>query len=432
MSFPVALSGIGARVGGLALTAATHLWLARELGPAAYGAFVLALVVNGAAVLAANAGVGSGVAVRVAKAPASSRALLFAGIIAAMASATVALAVLLPLVVVARIDPFPGVSPAWLAVALAGVPLRVLMEVFTGTAVGLGQTGRALALAIATPTFLIAALLVVRSTGPLDEAIVATAWWLSQLASLAAAIALTIPALPSGRWDVALGVRAIPSVLAIGAQQTLNMAAWWFMMRTDRAIVGAVAGPDAAGRFAIASSLADVVLNVPSVIAVVTLSRLSREGLAVGAQTVQRLTGGTMMLLAVAVAIGIPVVGGVSGWVLGPAYADVVVVLIALAPGIVGLTPFTLLAPYFLAVLGRPALNLVPTVAALIVLVPAVWFLTGMWGVIGTAVGTSLAYVTAGIVAVALFSAKSGTGWRRTIQPTVRGGRDVLDRKSTV
>lgn len=426
VKIPVALSGLGARVGGLALTAATHLWLARELGPAAYGSFVLALVVNGAAVLAANVGIGSGVAFRIARTPASSRPLLLAGILAAITSVLLALAVLVPLLVIGRIEPFPGVSPAWLAVALVGVPLRVLQEVFAGATVGLGRSGRSLALAIATPTFLLAALLTVQSGGSLSEASVAAAWWVSQAASLGAAIGLTARTLPAGPWNVALALRSIPSVLTIGAQQTLNMAAWWFLVRTDRSIVGAVAGAEAAGRFAIASSLADVVLNVPSVVALVSFYGLSSEGTALAARTVQRLTRGTISVMAVAVALGLPVVGLVSSWILGPAYADVAIILVALAPGIVALTPATLVAPYFLAVLGRPALNLLSTAAALVVLVPAVWSLTGVWGVIGAAIGTSLAYVTAGAVAVAVFSAKSDAGWRRTIVPTVSDGRQLL------
>ena len=426
MKIPIALSGIGARVGGLALTAATHLWLARELGPAGYGSFVLALVLNGAAVLAANAGIGSGVAFRIARAPTSPRPILLAGIIAATASVLLALAVLIPLVVLGGIDPFPGVSRAWVAFAVAGVPLRIFQEVFAGATVGLGRSGRSLALAIATPTFLLTALLVAQSGAPLSEAAVAAAWWLSQVAGLAAAVALAVPTLPAGAWNIPLALRSTPSILMIGAQQTLNMAAWWFMVRTDRSIVGAVAGAEAAGRFAIASSLADVVLNVPSVVAVVTFYGLSREGVALGARTVQRLARGTTAVIGAAVALGLPIVGLVSRWILGPAYGDVAIILLALAPGIVALTPATLVAPYFLAVLGRPALNLVSTAAALTVLVPAVWFLTSAWGVVGAAVGTSIAYVTAGAVAVALFSSKSETSWRRTIRPTVSDGRDLL------
>jgi O-antigen/teichoic acid export membrane protein len=422
----VTLSGLGARVAGLALTAVTHLWLARELGPAGYGSFVLALVVNGVAVLVANVGVGSAVALMIARTPAHSRAFLLGGIMAAIVSVLLALAALVPFFFIGRFAPFPGVTPAWLAVAFAVVPLRILQEVFAGATVGFGQSGRSLALSIATPVFLVAGLLAAWSGGALSEAAVASAWWTSQFASLVAAVALAQGTLSAGTWNVPMAFRSMPSIFRIGAQQTLNMAAWWFLVRTDRSIVGALAGAEAAGRFAIVSSLADVALSLPSVVAVVTFHGLSREGASRAAETVQRLTRETTLVTGAAVVLGVPLLGLASQLILGSAYGDVVLIFLALAPGIVALTPATLVAAYFFAVLGRPALNLLSTAAALSVLVPTVWVLTGLFGVAGAAAGTSLAYVTAGIVSVALFSAHSDTIWQRTIWPTLNDGRNLL------
>lgn len=421
------MTGIAARTAGLAVTTATQLWLARSLGPTGYGSFVLALVVNGAAVHLANIGLGSSVGFWTARSPTRARPVLIAGLLGGLGSAGVAVILLLLLLVVGRFDPFPDVDPAWLVVAVAAIPFRVLQEAVAGVTVGLGRAGRSLALTAASPVIFLAALLAARAGGPIDQAVVASAWWMSQAGSLAVAVGLALPVLKSGSWDLRSALRSTVPVFVVGAQQTLNAAAWWFLVRTDRSIVGMMAGAAAAGRFSVAASIADVLLSIPAVVTVATFAGFSRGRTDLVARRLQGMMRGSVALVGTGLVIGVPLVGLLSGWLLGPAYSDVALVLLALAPGILSMSLVTLITPYFFASLGRPALNLVWTGAALAVLVPAVWSFTAMWGVVGTGIGTSVAYLTAGAVSLRLFAARSDTSWRHSVMPTARDGRAFLN-----
>lgn len=413
-----------ARSVGVVLLMAVHLWLARALGPDGYGSFVLAVVVSGAVVLAANAGMGSAIAYRIAREPARCRSILLAGVAVSIATSMVALAVTAPLLLAA--DPFPTVTRAWLAFALAAVPARLLQEAFAGAAVGVGRWERSVGLALAHPLFFACALIGADDGGTISEAAAAAAWVVAQAATALAACIATSRVLPLGAVSARDAVSAVGPLLRLGVQQTVNMAAWWLIVRTDRSIVGAVAGAGAAGRFAIGAALIDVVLTIPSVIAVAVFHRLVGEAPQAAASTLQSVSRGTTLLTTAVLLVAAPPLALVGVELLGPVYADLPLVLIALTPGAIALVPTTLVGTYFFAVLGRPWLNLVPTAAALIVMVVAVPYLTAIWGIVGAALGTSLSQLTAGTTAVILFSARSTTRWQRTVMPDIGDGLRVL------
>lgn len=421
--------GLASRSLALAVTVATHLWLAREIGPSGYGGFVLALVIQGAVALASNLGLGSALSYYIAQEPGRSRQIVWSGFIASTFIATPLLPLAWLFLVASDAPLFPGLHPGWVAVALVTVPLRLLQEDLAGVCVGLGRLGRMFAQNALAPLMLLAALAAGRAAGNLDQATVAAAWLVANVGSACAALILTLPLLssrgaPGWTGDFRFALRLV----SLGGQQTLNLAAWWLLARISRAIVGVVAGTDGAGRFAISASIAEVVTQIPSVIQVSLFSRVARAEAEHSAGDVQRVTRVAVLIVAVA-SVAATIAGAwlIDGY-LGPAYRDSIATLVALAPGIIALTPVTIIGVYFVARLGQPAVNLVPTVAALVALVPGAWILGERWGIFGAAVGTTLGYAVAGAAAVALFSRRSGLGWTSTVLPTAGDVRLVVDR----
>lgn len=425
MSLP-RVTGVGflLRVLAVAISAATHLWLARELGPAGYGAFALALVVHGGLALTADLGLGSALAYRIAQDPADSRRLVVAAVLGSAMVSTVVLPLASLVLLTGRLALVPGLHPGWIAAALLAAPLRLAQEDLASACVGLGRVGRSILQSVMLPFVFLCLLLALRVVGSLDQSGVAFAWLLAQLGAVVIASALTFPVLSSTlRWEWSGGLHTSFGLLALGMPQTLNMAAWWLLVRTDRAIIGAVAGIAAVGRFSVAASLVEILLNIPSVVGLSLFERLTREEEETAARSVQRLTRLTTTSLTIVALMTVPAGAFVLQAVLGESYADVGLTVVVLLPGIIALTPATILGGYFFARLGRPVMNLVPTSAALTALVPAVWMLTERWGIVGAGLGTSLAYIMAGAVAVALFSRQSGLDWRGTLLATPADGR---------
>lgn len=419
--------GVAARSVALAVTAATHLWLARELGPSGYGGFVLALVIQGMVALISNLGLSSAVAYHVAQDPGRARPILWLGLIVSVANVALVLPLAWLVLVASGLSIFPGLEPGWIAAALVTVPLRLFQEHFAGTCVGLGLLGRTFAQHAAGPWLLLAALIASRLTGTLDPATVAGAWLVANVGAVGLAALLTMPILPSQSASGRIGpFRLGLDLLALGGQQTLNFAAWWSLSRGGRAIVGAVAGTEGAGRFGVSASIAEFVMYIPSVIQLSLFSRIARAEAGDAATEVQRSTRVAVLIVTVASAV----VALAAYWsieaLLGPSYRDAAATFVALIPGVIALTPVTIIGVYFLARFGQPAVNLAPTAVALATLIPAVFVLGQRWGIVGAGLGTSLAYIVAGAVAVALFTHRSKLGWIPTVLPTARDGRSVL------
>lgn len=419
--------GVAARSAALAVTAVTHFWLARELGPSGYGEFVLALVIQGLVALASNLGVSSALAYHVAQDPGRARPILWYGLILSVATVALVLPPTWLVLVASDLSIFPGLEPGWVAAALVTVPLRLFQEHFGAACVGLGLLGRTFAQNAAGPSLLLAALVTARLAGTLDPPTVAAAWLVANVGAVGLAASLTMPTLPResapGRTS---SLRLAVDLLALGGQQTLNFAAWWSLARGGRAIVGAVAGTEGAGRFGVSASIAEILMYIPSVIQLSLFSRIARAEAGDAATEVQRSTRLAVLIVTVASAVMALAAAWSIEALLGPSYRDAAATFVALIPGVIALTPVTIIGVYFLARLGQPAVNLVPTAVALATLVPAVWLLGQRWGIVGAGLGTSLAYVVAGGVAVALFTRRSKLGWIPTIVPTVSDGRSVL------
>lgn len=403
------------RLVSIALAMGVHVVIARELGPSVYGAFVLALVVNGVATLLANVGTGSAVAYMIARDAVHGRAIAVSGITLVLWSGLIVTAVGWTLTVAGAIR-FAGVPPVWLCAAVAVVPLRLLQEVFGGIAVGSGHWNRSIAMTLAPPFFLALALASWGAFAPLDPTAVIASWLASQVASTVFAGVTGMRSLP-GTWTAGAARACVGTLIRLSVQQTVNMSAGWLMLRADRSIIGAVAGAQAVGRFTLGTALIDVALNVPSIVALAAFRGM--VGLDPSAATVafQRATRrATVTTMAIVVAM-ILVVGLFGGVVLGPAYTDLPTVMVALAPGAIAMAPTTLIASYFFAVQGQPGLSLRPTIAAVATMLMSVPPLTMAFGVVGAAVGTSIAQIVGAAVALLLFARRSRARWRDTVVP---------------
>lgn len=408
-------AGVTARTIALTATAGSHLWVAGELGPHSYGAFALALFLQGAVGLLANLGIASAVSYRIAQEPHSASSVIRAGLL--LASATMALA--LPASWLAMnttgVPAASELGPLWVSVALATVPLRLLQEVLTGALTGLGRLSLTFCLYSAAPSYLVLALVAARITGPLDSFAVMGALLASHAAAACLAVALVAGSIPRSALGTTtlLGAAQVLRLFSLGWQQTLNLGAWWTLARLNRALVAGFAGLDGTGRFAVGASIAEMLTYIPSAIQLSLFSRLARLRPADSGASVRTAMKTAIKLVAVgALLVGVVAVALLER-LLGTAYADVSLILIALLPGTVALTPVGIIGAYFLAGRGRPWLNLLPTIAAITTLVPAVLVLGSWWGLVGAAIGTSVAYSTAAAVALLLYRSDRSAMRRR-------------------
>lgn len=420
------LSSIGVVIRSIALgiSIVTNLWIARDLGPAEYGTFVLAVVLQGAVALVSNLGVGSALAYDIAQDPGGARRSFSLAFVLSGLTLAITLPSAWLVLVVGAAPHISQLAFAWIGLALILAVPRVIQELFGAVCTGLGLLERTFAQNASGPVIFLAALVVARALGPLTPADIAAAWVISNVGATAFGAVLTIRLLPRGApRDGHLRLRA-GSFAWFGAQQTLNLAAWWSLMRINRTIIAGVAGTDDVGRFAVSAAMAEIVMYIPNVIQLSLFTRIARTEVEDAAMEVRRSIRVALVQVAlVSIAITLGALWFIEP-LLGPAYRDVVPTFIALVPGLIGLTPVTIIATFFLARLGRPALNLIPTAVSLLVLIPAVWTFGERWGIVGAGIGTSVAYLTAGVVAVILFVSRRKIGRHGTathVPPIVSG-----------
>jgi O-antigen/teichoic acid export membrane protein len=407
---PAATTSFAVQVGGGAISALTNLYLAGALGPTSKGAAQVLVTVPAILVVVSNLGVhiagawfiGTG---RYRLAQVLSAVLWWAII--------VSLLLAIPLWLFfeqIRLVIFGGVEAQIVAVSLACVPFYILAYYAADI---LLASGRLILYAILRllplVTYGLAAVLLVgiRGMGLFGATVAfASGIILSGLFALGLVIALSHGRLSPQR-------EVMRQALGFGGYVHLGTVAQFLTFRIDVLIVNALAGRAAAGFYAVASSLAEIVWYAGRAVESVIVPRIARASGDEARQissTAIRVTGGMSILTAAAIAVGAPLLVHR----LLPAFVPALPAVWVLLPGTV-LSGMFIVAAGDLRGRGRPALAAAISVTGLILNVMLNFILIPRFGFIGAAAASLLTYACQAVAAAYALSRISGATYRSMV-----------------
>ncbi|MEO5732486.1 MAG: polysaccharide biosynthesis C-terminal domain-containing protein [Rubrivivax sp.] len=423
------LLNLGARtltvVGVLAITTVTA-----RLGPTVQGAFALFVSIEGACA-ALLSGFGIALARRVSHHGDDPRALL-----SAMALGCIALGCVmaLALALLARHAP-PAYASLWI-LALAA-PLLLLAPNLAGLWLGAGRMGPMAALSLAPPWLALALLapwwlVAVIGVGPPDGTGLALQ---TVLGSWVAAKVLVALALLGVLWRAAMLVRPglaalrreLAFIATIGMTNVVALANY----RVGLFVVERTLGLSATGVYSIAVAVAELLWFVSSSLTQAVYGRIGTKDRAVAAATTLR----AVHLSLAALLLFAPLLMLAAVWVLpqllGAVYAESLLPLAILLPGVSLFGGASALSAYFTNHAGLPSwparvalLSLLLNAALSVLLVPRL-------GMAGAALAASLSYGLAVALLAGLFVRHAGLPARRLL-PGAALRRDLVAISATL
>ncbi|MFE7772956.1 lipopolysaccharide biosynthesis protein [Streptomyces sp. NPDC057445] len=196
--------------------------------------------------------------------------------------------------------------------------------------------------------------------------------------------------------------------VATGTRYHLGPASVYLLMNADIYLLSAFTGAREVGIYSLAVGLAGYSRMLADVVSQVMLKRQFNSSDTESVDVTVRVTR-YAALLAVASALVLMLAAPVLvGAMYGSAYADTVPLVLLLAPGVMALGASRLPSAYLLR-LRRAKLVVVPSVIALAVNIGLNLMLIPMWGAVGCAVASSVAYVLLAALQTWLFTRVTGT-----------------------
>ncbi len=292
----------------------------------------------------------------------------------------------------------------------------IVRGMFSGTLVATGYVGRS-QVASNSGVFLGVVLIAAWFIGPgTASAPAALAMWTAaQYVSVLVAAALSM------RW---LFRRGLPMpglarhVLTFGSVAGVAGLIGLIQRRVDLLLVAAVNGSHDAGLYSAATSLAELLLVVPTAIAMAAVADIGRASDEEARDLLARCCRHAV-LLGTAAAIGIVALGPLGLRIAyGSAYADAATPLRILAVAAIFVAPQSIATTYFYVRLARPSITVIviamaaamESVVALI-LIPSI-------GLVGAAAADSAAYALEAVAITVAFNRFGGLTWREVWLPT--------------
>lgn len=381
-------------VAGAILSLVLSSYLARVLGPAGNGQYALAILLPVMAATIGNLGVGATSVYFVSNRSFPIAEIISKNILVTLVAASVAGAA--GLLVALRYDEmlFPGVPFRVLAIVLSGIfPFMLftsLVQVFRGK-----QNFKSYGILSILPVAINPALLLLVSVVGVSVEAAVICW----LSSYVIALLVTLFALRTELRCVLHSVRAksdyLSQAMRYGITSHLSNIATFLHYRIDIYVLGAFWGAGAAGIYAVAVPATEVVWLVSNAVSAVLLPFVS----AAGSESPSS-RNITPVVARVVLAIS-ALIGGVlylgSSYVIkllfGDPYAQAAEVLRLLMPGVVCWSVARVLCND-MAGRGRPGINLIISLLALIVNLAVVFLLVPRFGINGAALASAISYVT--------------------------------------
>jgi O-antigen/teichoic acid export membrane protein len=410
---PATTLSFAVQIVGGAISALTNLYLARKLGPANKGAAQVLVTVPAILIVVSNFGVHVAGAWFIGRDRYRLDQVLSAVLWWAVA---ISAALAVPLVLLRepiRVIVFGGVDAKLVTVSLGCIPLY-LIAYYAGDV--LLASGRLVLYAILRllplVTYGVAALVLVGQRGlGLLGATLAFSGGIAASGVFALAVMIVL-----SRGRLAPHGEVMKGALKFGGFVHVGTVAQFLVFRVDVLIVNALSGSAAAGLYAVAASLAEIVWYVGRSVESVILPRIARADAREAPQistTALRVTvaGST------AAAVGIAIVASPLLHALLPAFLPSLTALWILLPAAV-LSGLYIVAASDLRGRGRPGrvaaislVGLVVNIALNIVLVPAL-------GYVGAAIASLVTYAAQAVAVTAALVSISGVSYRAIVTPS--------------
>ncbi|HEX7878658.1 MAG TPA: flippase [Candidatus Eisenbacteria bacterium] len=183
-------------------------------------------------------------------------------------------------------------------------------------------------------------------------------------------------------------------------------------------ILSALSGSIAVGLFSVATTMAQVLWYLPDSVGRILFPRVAGSTREEGSRLTAQVCRHTMLLTAAA-CLALYLAGP---WVVlflnGEKFRGSVMPMNLLLPGVLASVLNRVLSKY-LSGIGKPNLNSMASIVALVVNVPLLYILIGPYGVNGAALATTIAYVVNGILMLWFFARESGVPWWDCLVPTL-------------
>ncbi|GLY80691.1 polysaccharide biosynthesis C-terminal domain-containing protein [Actinoallomurus iriomotensis] len=333
------------------------------------------------------------------------RALTANGLVLGLAVGALAAVAAGVLVGVLGQDVIPIAGYGQLATALAAIPCAMAVVYLNNILVLRSRVQVVNTAALLGGVLQCGPLLLLAAVARLSPAQVVLLWAVSVTVPLAVLVSAARPRLH--HWDRSLARRAVDR----GLRYHLGLTSLFLLFRADILILDGMTTTAAVGLYSLAVSLAELTRLVTDAIAQIALPRqlgTDDEGAAAATLAVTRLSTIVAVASVASMCLAAP---PLIPLVYGTAFAGSVPSLIALAPGLLALGATRPIGAYLLR-LDRPMLASSMSVAALLVNVALNLALVPFFGIVGSAVASSIAYATLAALQVAWFVRASGASPR--------------------
>lgn len=414
-------------IGGVSVTFATEVTLsalalisgllvARLLGPAGKGGF--ALVTTSIWILANTAQLGVPHAVvyytpRIGQAALIGSALLLS---ACVSVGTVLLGMIVAPFVRARI--LSAFDPSAFLVALAAVPFLFAGNVFAALLQGRYRL-REYNIVRAVPSFAFIGLFLLAIRIGHDLFIGALiSWVVSQGLFAVVGFGLVARSVPWSRLTRGRPFSYGSQLIAFGLKTHMGNMLKFLQYRLDVLIVGFFLSPAQVGYYVVAMSISELVWKLPNAVGAVLLPKVAgvtkKEYTSAFTSTVSRhVTLVTVLSLALLLGTARPLIDILYGMAFRPAYEP----LLILMPGALCLSVWKVLASDLIAQ-GYPGLYGLSALVSVLTMVTLDLLLIPSLGVSGAAAASSVAYIVAAALLLAMYSRITGTPFLQCVLPS--------------
>ncbi len=292
-----------------------------------------------------------------------------------------------------------------LATACVGVPLGVGVLYGTNIALLRDRSRAAARATLASAVVQCLCLVVLGVTRHLTVGTVVIVWVLSFAVSLAVLVAA---------GGVSVGwpdVRLAKATCVNGVRFHAGTVAAYLLLRSDVFLLNSLGGRREVGVYTLAVTLSDLSRLTVDVCAQVTLSRQSGHDVRDSAVVTARIVRFMLLLGLVSGATTVTAVSVLVIPLYGHAYAEAATVVAWLVPGILLLSAGRPLS-IFLLRMRSSRIVVLPSLIALVVNVGLNVVLIPLWGAVGCAVASTVAYTVVVIFQVTYFSRMSGVSWK--------------------
>jgi O-antigen/teichoic acid export membrane protein len=379
------LALVGTRVAVLVSGLIASVLMTRILGPEGRGQYAVVVAMVGAAVAIGHCSVEQS-QVYLAGRGANIKALTANAMVLALILGTVA-AGMTALVAVVFAYPYRGAlgHPA-LPIALLAIPVTMIVLWTNGLLILEGRTrvmNRAVLLGGLVQVALYVGMAVAHR---FTVTTVVLAWTLAT----AVPLLLTLPGLRPRRVDIR--IRLAREAIGFGLRYHLSLVSFFLLLRIDVLMLGAIKDDRAVGLYALAVTLIELTNLVTDAVSTAVLQRQTSLPLEESGRFTARVVGLSGVLAVVAAAGLVAASPALVPLIFGADFRGSLPALFALAPGVVALAMARSAGGYLLR-RNRPLVNSVIALTALGVNVALNLLLIPLWGIVGTGVASSIAYI---------------------------------------